>query len=401
MTLSSARLATCTPEASRSCSASRPVRSSRSLSPMTPLSGVRISWLIVARNSDFCREASIASSRAAASSASARSRSATRPSWTATCSTIDRDHVVAVQRGRRGDRDDRAHLVAEGDREGDGEPGVVPHGGALAERPVGQRELVRAMVSGVVGVGGPVLVGDVQRDDAAGRRAAGRKPRARSQSSWSSTSDRAWPRTSSSASGLVGGRPATACRRAFWANESSSASSACFASVMSWWVPEIEHGGPGVVPHAHPSAPGPDPVVLALDAGHEHELVGAGEGRLDRVVDPGPVVGVHHVEEVGVGPAERLALAAVEGVQLVGARDGAGDQVPVVAADPGDPLGLGQLLPAPREVVDDRAARAVVADPVQDAGQGAVRGAQRALAQEHPARGPVPSYELDLDVAWC
>ena len=36
------------------------VRSSRSLSPMTPFIGVRISWLIVARNSDFSREASIA-----------------------------------------------------------------------------------------------------------------------------------------------------------------------------------------------------------------------------------------------------------------------------------------------------------------------------------------------------
>ena len=90
MTLSRARLATCTPEESRSCSASRPVRSSRSLRPMTPLRGVRISWLMVARNSDFCREASMAASRAAASSASARSRSATRPSWTATCSTIER-----------------------------------------------------------------------------------------------------------------------------------------------------------------------------------------------------------------------------------------------------------------------------------------------------------------------
>ena len=55
------------------------VRSSRSVSPITPFIGVRISWLIVARNSDFSRDASIASSRASASSAALRSRSATMP----------------------------------------------------------------------------------------------------------------------------------------------------------------------------------------------------------------------------------------------------------------------------------------------------------------------------------
>ena len=86
---SSARLATWTPDASRCWSVVSSLRSSRSLSPITPLSGVRISWLIVARNSDFCRDASIAASRASARARSARSRSATRPSSTATCSTID------------------------------------------------------------------------------------------------------------------------------------------------------------------------------------------------------------------------------------------------------------------------------------------------------------------------
>ncbi len=86
---SSARLATCTPADSRCCSAVWSVRSSRSLRPITPFSGVRISWLMVARKSDFCREASIASSRACATSAAARSRSATRASCSATRSTID------------------------------------------------------------------------------------------------------------------------------------------------------------------------------------------------------------------------------------------------------------------------------------------------------------------------
>ena len=52
---------------------------------MTPFIGVRISCDIVARNSDFSRDASIASSRASASSAALRSRSATTPSWWAIC----------------------------------------------------------------------------------------------------------------------------------------------------------------------------------------------------------------------------------------------------------------------------------------------------------------------------
>ena len=37
------------------------VSSSSSVMPITPFIGVRISWLMLARNSDFAREASIAS----------------------------------------------------------------------------------------------------------------------------------------------------------------------------------------------------------------------------------------------------------------------------------------------------------------------------------------------------
>ena len=81
---SSVRPAPWTPDDSRCCSGVSEVRSRRSLRPITPLSGVRISWLIVARKSDFWREASIASSRARATSAWARSRSATRASCSAT-----------------------------------------------------------------------------------------------------------------------------------------------------------------------------------------------------------------------------------------------------------------------------------------------------------------------------
>ena len=85
MIASSDSPALCTPAASRCWWSSSSVRSSSSLRPMTPFMGVRISWLIVARNSDFSREASIAASRAARTSAASRSRVATTPSWSATC----------------------------------------------------------------------------------------------------------------------------------------------------------------------------------------------------------------------------------------------------------------------------------------------------------------------------
>ena len=44
------------------CSALSGVSRSRLVMPMTPFMGVRISWLIEARNSDLAREASSASS---------------------------------------------------------------------------------------------------------------------------------------------------------------------------------------------------------------------------------------------------------------------------------------------------------------------------------------------------
>ena len=46
------------------CSGERSVPSSSSVMPITPLSGVRISWLMLARNSDFEREASTAAASA-------------------------------------------------------------------------------------------------------------------------------------------------------------------------------------------------------------------------------------------------------------------------------------------------------------------------------------------------
>jgi len=59
---------------SGSWSSPSPCRSSISIMPSTPFIGVRISWLIVARNVDFASLAASASARAA-SAASVRSRS--------------------------------------------------------------------------------------------------------------------------------------------------------------------------------------------------------------------------------------------------------------------------------------------------------------------------------------
>ena len=57
------------------CASSSSVSSRSSLIPITPFIGVRISWLTLATNIDFIREASSASSRASASSCSAALRS--------------------------------------------------------------------------------------------------------------------------------------------------------------------------------------------------------------------------------------------------------------------------------------------------------------------------------------
>ena len=58
-----------TTSANSRCSAVSSVPSSRPVIPMTAFIGVRISWLIVARNALFARVAASASSRARSSSA--------------------------------------------------------------------------------------------------------------------------------------------------------------------------------------------------------------------------------------------------------------------------------------------------------------------------------------------
>ena len=138
---SSVRPATWTPDDSRCCSGVSEVRSRRSLRPITPLSGVRISWLMVARKSDFWREASIASSRASG-------HLGLRPLALGDPGQLlgdppghGLDQLVAVQRGSGGDRDDGVHLGAEQDRERDGQPRLVPDRPARVVGALGQLEL--------------------------------------------------------------------------------------------------------------------------------------------------------------------------------------------------------------------------------------------------------------------
>ena len=61
-----------TTSSSSRCSSSRTVSSTSPVIPITAFIGVRISWLIIARNEDFARVASRAASRACAISSVAR-----------------------------------------------------------------------------------------------------------------------------------------------------------------------------------------------------------------------------------------------------------------------------------------------------------------------------------------
>ena len=85
------------------CCALRSVWPSTSSIPVTPIIGVRISWLMAARNVDFARLACSAVRRASTASRSARSRAATSDSTAsaislnapATCSSSDTARMSA------------------------------------------------------------------------------------------------------------------------------------------------------------------------------------------------------------------------------------------------------------------------------------------------------------------
>ena len=88
MISSSPSAAFCTPLLYSRCSASRSVSSSSPFRPMIAFIGVRISWLIDARNCDFAFDALSARSRADASSIAACSRSVTSREFTTNPRTL-------------------------------------------------------------------------------------------------------------------------------------------------------------------------------------------------------------------------------------------------------------------------------------------------------------------------
>ena len=213
------------------------VRSSRSLRPITPLSGVRISWLIVARNSDFCRDASMARVAGLGQLALGALALGHAPQLDGDLLDHRGDHVVAVQRRCGRDRDDRADLVGVRDRERDREPRVVPHRRPLVEGPVGQGELGLGP-GGVQRVGVAILVVDVEGYDALP--VVGRYERAGAlpvvvQQHEELAPGRARPRACAASFAAV----ATACRSTFWFTWSCRAISAALASLMSWCVPDM------------------------------------------------------------------------------------------------------------------------------------------------------------------
>jgi hypothetical protein len=58
---------------------------------------------------------------------------------------------------------------------------------------------------------------------------------------------------------------------------------------------------------------------------------------------PGPIVWVDEREERLGGVGECARVDSEDPMRLVGSQGLAGDEVPFPAADPGDPLGLGQV----------------------------------------------------------
>jgi hypothetical protein len=142
----------------------------------------------------------------------------------------------------------------------------------------------------------------------------------------------------------------------------------------------------------------PDPPVALPDAGGEHELLGVAQGGPDGAVHGRPVRGVHELEEPAVRSGKASRPEVVERAHLRGGRDPVAHQVPLPAADPGDPLGLGEPALAGAEALDDVATVSVLADPVQDRDPLAVGRRQRALADQHPRRRAVATHELDLDL---
>ena len=196
---------------------------------MTPLSGVRISWLIVARKSDFIREASIAASRARSSSAAVCSRQATSAICAATWSTIC--SIIACRYS--GGAEVMVMTASTSSPSRTGNPIVRRESSHVGSRLVSPRRASRSSArsrAGSCSAPGTTI----------GTRSAPstQKPLARSQSSCSSTRSRARSSSSSRLEAALAAL-ATACIKVFCATWSSRANRVSCISLTSCRVPDI------------------------------------------------------------------------------------------------------------------------------------------------------------------
>ncbi len=228
---SSERLETAIPETRCRWRSESGVTPSSSLRPTMPLSGVRISWLIVARKSDLCCEAVIARSRASASRRRARSRSATREISRADCSAI-----CSMSAWRwSGGSDVRVSTATTSPSSRTGNAMVSRSTSSHTGPPLRRH---RRAVSSSLAATSPASASEAGCSSArCGTRPSppgpGTKARARSQSSCSTTRSRASSSTSSSVPASLAAE-ATACIREFCVARSWSRSSAARDRVTSW-----------------------------------------------------------------------------------------------------------------------------------------------------------------------
>ena len=378
---------------------SRSVRISSSLSPMTPFIGVRISWLMVARNSDFSRDASIASSRASASclapaltlghlaelggdlvdQASGSSRQAAprrrappprrrprrraAPGWPPGCGCL-------ASWGRRRARSRR-------------QPGRARRASTVRRR----RSLQRNARAGGCGRGLPGR----RRGSTRGRRPAGvarqrRRPRARRPPSgwWPGWPPRHRLQQLEAAGGL-GGQLVGGLTR----------------SVTSWAVPPIRERHP-VGSALDPPRPRTqrDLAVGAHDAALEGELVGAARRSTRRAAcTTVAVVGVHEARNAVVRRCELLRLQVVDPVQLVGPGHGVGRRRPTPSCRCGRSAGPWPAAARGPAAARSSSLRSVYSrDPVQPAHRRAVVVVHRVPADERPGRRAVGAHQEGLDV---
>jgi hypothetical protein len=88
----------------------------------------------------------------------------------------------------------------------------------------------------------------------------------------------------------------------------------------------------------------PGGAVGADDAVVDREGPAGLDRLLDRGDQPGPVVGVHELQEVGAGMLRPGSLEPEDPLELVRPVERVGADLPLPAPDAGDRLGLGELL---------------------------------------------------------